>query len=49
MQQPYLLNSLKTKFGGEEIATQGHGTQAMPWFKILFPNDENKIPIERQS
>jgi hypothetical protein len=49
IQHLHLTNNLKSKFGEEAMAMQGHRTPGKPLFKIVRQNDEDKIPIESQS
>jgi hypothetical protein len=49
IQHPHLINNLRAKFAEELMTMQGHGTAGTPRFKILRPNDEDKIPIAVQS
>jgi hypothetical protein len=37
IQQPYLINNLKAKFGEEAMAIQDHRTPGTPLFKICAP------------
>jgi hypothetical protein len=41
IQQSYLSNNLKTKFGEEEMAMLCHETPGVPQFKFVRPNDED--------
>jgi hypothetical protein len=49
IQQSHLINNLTAKFGEETMAMRDHGTPGTPQFKIVRPNDEDKIPIVSQS
>jgi hypothetical protein len=49
IQQRNSINNLKSLFGEEAMAIQGHGTSGTPRFKVVRPNDQDKIPIVSQS
>ena len=47
--QPHLINSLIEKFGEEVMNLSNYATPGTPRFKIVRPDDEDKIDLEMQS